>query len=715
MLKAALLAFVALPGMFPLAASALDSRASWREVHVSPAPEGRDDGDGSAEHPFATLERARDEVRAMRKAGIGGGMPDGGVTVTLHAGSYELARTLTLTAEDAGTEAAPIIYRAAPGEDVRISGGRRVTGWAAVTDPAVVARLDPAARGHVLRADLRALGITDFGTIGGGFGLDGGPGLELFFRDAPQSIARYPNEGFITIADVLGKTPVERPNAKACAEGDFTYDATDPEVRDRLARWKDETDPWALGYWLHDWAEQRQRIASIDPAAHRITLQPPYHHYGYRKGGWFYGFNLLCEIDRPGEWFLDRATGTVYFWPPEPIKDGDAVVSTLDTLLSLDGAAHVTFRGLTLEAARGTAIRVDKALGNRVEGCTLRNIGAWAVSMSGADSGVFNCEVTGTGDGGIRLSGGDRATLRPAHLVAENNHIHHWSRWNRMNRQGIALSGAGNRAAHNLLHDSPHTAIVFNGNDHLIEFNEIHDVCKESNDAGAIYAGRDWSMRGNIIRHNYLHHLSGFTGGRDKGCIGIYLDDMFSGVTITGNVFFDVTMAAYIGGGMDNRVENNLFIDCKPAVHVDARGLGWAHKWPEQWLKEIKDKGTLSGVRFDKPPYSERYPDLATLLTRTPPPPAPTGNIIARNIQFGGTWSHFEHDAGSMVTIEHNLLGVDPLFVDPTAARAGASVRAFQLRDDSPAFKAGVIGEAGFPRIPVEKIGRITRSAEEAK
>ncbi len=688
-----------------------------REIHVSPRPVAhRDDsGEGSALSHFASIERARDEVRAIRKAGT---FPAGGITITLHAGVYELSRTLELTGGDSGTEASPIVYRAAPGEEggVRISGGKRITGWKAVTDLTVLDRLDPAARGHVVRADLKAHGITDFGQMGGGFGLSGGPGLELFFRDQPQTISRYPNEGFITIADVHGPTKIDRPRAKACVEGEITYD---PGTADRLARWKDEKEPWALGYWLHDWAEQRQRIASIDPATKRMTLEKPYHHYGYRQGGWFYGFNMLCEIDRPGEWHLDREAGVIYFWPPDaetkPIQDGEATVSVLDTLVTLNGAQHVTFQGFTFEAARGTAIRIENARGNRVEDCTLRNTGSWAVSMSGESSGVFNCEVTGTGDGGIRLSGGDRSTLTPAHLAAENNHVHHWSRWNRMNRHGIALSGVGTRAANNLLHDSPHTAIHFSGNDHLIELNEIHHVCTESNDAGAIYAGRDWTMRGNVIRHNYLHHLSGFTGGRERGCIGIYLDDMFSGVTITGNIFYDVTNAAYIGGGMDNRIENNIFIDCKPAVHVDARGLGWARKWPDEWLREIKEKGTLSGVRFGSPPYSERYPELATLLTRTPAPPAPTGNIVARNIQFGGTWDDIEKAAAPLVKLEGNLLGVDPLFVDTVGARTGTSVGAFQLRDDSPAYKSGAMGAAGFERIPVEKIGRVTRSAERPK
>ena len=154
-----------------------------RGLHV--APSGDNAGDGSTTRPFATLERARDEVRAIRKARP---LPAGGVTITLHAGVYELARTLALTQEDAGTAASPIVYRAAPGAEVRISGGKRIAGWRAVNDPAVLDRLDPAARGHVVQADLKTLGITDFGTIGGGFGLVGYLNnsikvKELFHRD----------------------------------------------------------------------------------------------------------------------------------------------------------------------------------------------------------------------------------------------------------------------------------------------------------------------------------------------------------------------------------------------------------------------------------------------------------------------------------------------------------------------------------------------------
>ena len=220
-----------------------------------------------------------------------------------------------------------------------------------------------------------------------------------------------------------------------------------------------------------------------------------------------------------------------------------------------------------------------------------------------------------------------------------------------------------------------------------MEFNEIHSVCHESNDAGAIYAGRDWTMRGTVIRHNYLHDIEGFEG---RGCVGIYLDDMFCGTEIVGNVFHRVRSAAFIGGGRDCTIENNIFVDCQPAVHVDARALGWAKYHADEWVKEGNEKGTLSGIRFKEPPYSTRYPGLPGILADDPW--APKGNVIARNICTGGRWDDIEAKARPLLRFQDNLVDHDPGFVDLAA-------RNFQLKDDSPAWKLG------FKRLPIEKIG----------
>jgi len=252
---------------------------------------------------------------------------------------------------------------------------------------------------------------------------------------------------------------------------------------------------------------------------------------------------------------------------------------------------------------------------------------------------------------------------------------------------GISLSGVGNRATHNLIDNAPHQAISFGGNDHLMEFNEIHSVCHESNDAGAIYSGRDWTMRGTIIRHNYLHDITGFEG---RGCVGVYLDDMFCGTEIVGNVFCRVSSAAFIGGGRDCTIENNIFVDCEPAVHVDARAMGWAKYHADEWVKEGNEKGTLSGIRFRELPYSERYPKLVNILADDPW--APKGNVIARNICVGGRWDDIEAKARPLLVFRDNLLDQDPGFVD-------AATGNFQLKADSPAFKLG------FKRLPIEQIG----------
>ena len=194
-------------------------------------------------------------------------------------------------------------------------------------------------------------------------------------------------------------------------------------------------------------------------------------------------------------------------------------------------------------------------------------------------------------------------------------------------------------------------------------------------------------MRGTVIRHNYLHDITGF---ERRKCVEMYLDDMYCGTEIVGNVFWRVTSAAFIGGGRDCRIENNIFVDCAPAVHVDARAMGWAKYHADEWVKEGREKGTLSGIHYTKTPYSERYPKLPTILDEDPW--APRGNVIARNICVGGRWDNIESKARPLITFEDNLLDADPQFVD--AARGN-----FELKPESPAWKLG------FRRIPFEKIG----------
>ncbi|MFH1918968.1 MAG: right-handed parallel beta-helix repeat-containing protein [Planctomycetota bacterium] len=641
------------------------------------ATDGKDTNPGTEDQPFATLQRARDEIRRSK---AGGALPAGGITVEIRGGTYELSQPFELTAEDSGTEDAPIVYRSRQGETVKLVGGREVTGWKQVTDPAVLNRLDESARGQVWQADLKALGITDLEGIGRAGTYQSDPGLELFFQDKPMTLARYPNSGYMHIAATLDADGQPKTGIVTTPEGKFVCD--DP----RPARWAGEKGIWLHGFWVRDWADLRIPLASLDAAAHTISLGPtPGRTYGMRSGQWFYAENVLPELDSPGQWYLDRDTSILYFWPTEPLSSGKVVVSVVRDLVRLNDVSNVTFRGLLIEAGRGSAVVVNGGENVRVVASTIRNMGNWAVKVyGGIRHGVVGCDVYQTGQGGIHLEAGDRKTLTPAGHYAENNHIHHTARWDPVYQQAITVFGVGNRATHNLIHHVPHIAIGFTGNDQTIEYNEIHSSVFQSNDAGAIYTSppnETWSMRGHKIRFNYLHNIHGF---KDKGCIGVYLDDCFSSADISGNIFHDVATAILIGGGRDNLMTNNLFIRCGRAFSIDARGLGWAKGVGVFATKELFD------LNYKEPPWSVRYPELLGILEDEPL--APKGNVMARNICWGGPWGSTQAAAQPYVKFEDNLVDVDPRF-------AGEPPADFRLAEDSPARNLG------FQTIPFEKIG----------
>jgi len=648
--------------------------ALCEKIELFVSPTGNDGNAGTKTHPFQSLERARDVARQFTR--------DREVTVWLGGGVYERERPFELTAEDSGTLEKPVHWRGRPGEEVRIVGGEVVTGWKPVTDEAVLARLTPEACGKVVQADLKALAVAAYGEVKGG-------GLELFFEDKPMTVARWPNEGFIRITGLVEPDTLNVRGTKGSKTGKFIYEG------DRPKRWAGEKDIWVHGYWFWDWSDERHKVESIDTERRIISVLPPYHGYGYRVGQWFYALNILAEIDTPGEWYLDRETGILYFWPPMPIEEGRAIVSMLDTLVSFTDVSHVAFQDVIFEVARGTAITIKDGSQTRIAGCVLRNLGGWAVKIDGGtNNGVVGCDIYQIGDGGIGLNGhgiyarGDRGigrkTLIPAGHFADNNHIHHYARWNRMYVPAISIAGVGNRATHNLIHDAPHMAIDFGGNNHLIEFNEIYDVCQESNDAGAIYAGRDWTMRGTVIRHNFLHHITGLQG---RGCVGIYLDDMFSGTTIFGNIFYQVTNAAFIGGGRDCIVENNLFVDCEPSLHIDARAMGWASDQVNATMTK-----RLDAMPYKSDLWRKRYPELVNILDDEPA--APKGNVVTRNISFGGRWDDIEDVARPYITMIDNLVDQDPLFEDqpPQSFRLGATSPAYAIE---------------FKPIPFERIGLV--------
>ena len=643
------------------------------------APTGHDDASGLNEDaPLASLEAARDRLRAMHNKGA--------ATVLLRGGDYLRTQTFALNAADSGTPEAAIVYRSYPGERARLLGGCLLDTFAPVEDKTILSRVAPAAREHLLQCDLTALPIEDLGQFASrGFSRPTEPAhLELFYAGQRMEVARWPNRDWTHIDRPAAPKEDEHGGEQGDLAAGFFY------AGDRPSRWQHLEDIWLHGYWAWDWANSYEQLSSWDPATGLIRTQPPHGLYGFRKGQRFYFLNILEELDQPGEYYLDRAKGQLYFWPPDQPNAEIAVSTLADPLLRSHDTSHVHFADLTLAYGRGTGVEIrggDQAI---IAGCSIGQMGNHAVCIEGGNAhAVVGCDLGQLGDSGIRLSGGDRTTLEKAGHRAENNHIAHFGEWSRCYQPGVKITGVGHRVRHNLIHDGPHNAIQLAGNEHLLEYNHIHRVCLESGDVGAFYMGRDWTERGNTLRYNFIHD----TGGVGMGSMGIYLDDCASGTTLVGNIFCRCSRAVFIGGGRNNRVENNIFVDCAPAVQIDGRGLDPKPVWRQMVDQTMRQR--LDDVDYHSPPYNTRYPDLQQLdpyyAVEVGIPPE--GNLVVRNICRGGEWLRIHwHAEPKMVAVQYNMTDEDPLFVDEEAMD-------FQLRIDSPAY------ELGFKRIPVDKIG----------
>ncbi len=562
------------------------------------------------------LEVARALARTGRRMGP--------VDLVLEAGTYRLDRPLELTVSDSGTERHPAVWRAAVGATVRLTGAVRVTGWETVREAAILARLDAAARPAVRVTDLRSLGLSACGPmVRRGFGLPVVPGWpELVCGDRIMPLARHPNTGWLNVTATLTGRPVER----------FAF-------RDATVRtWNAQPDLWLHGYWAFDWADTWDPAVAFDGAHGEAAIGSPQGWYGVLPEARFTIVNALEALDEPGEWWLDRSAGRLYFWPPADAALETTELTWLDgPLVSIKGAHDLRLEGLTLENGRGTGVRITGGTACTVSGCTVRNLGTVGVDVEGGlRHTVTGCSIYETGDDAIRLGGGDRRTLAPSGHRADGNDLHDFSRLDRVYHPGIAVTGVGVRVTHNRIHDAPHNAILLGGNDHLIEANDISRVCRETGDAGAFYMGRNPTDRGTVIRGNLFHDLTeriASTADRWSHVMAVYLDDCACGTRIEGNTFVRAGWAVMIGGGRDHTVINNVFVDCTPAIHVDARGLTWGKPHFEgDW--EIKQR--FAEVPWESPRWTRRYPELARYWREDPT--RPRGNRIEGNTCLGGTW-----------------------------------------------------------------------------
>lgn len=627
--------------------------ASSIDVYV--AKDGSDANDGSFDSPVSTLRAARDLIRNHKAVRP---YPAEGFTVHVAGGVYYQEAPFVLNENDNGKPGSQIVYKALNEEKVYLSGGKNlpIDQFQKVKDKGVRKRLSGQAKEQVRCIDLKQLGIYDYGQhrqIGHAISVAPAP-LELFFNNEAMQIARYPNTGFVQIEEVVD--PGSNPRS-----GDYSVRGGIIKYKDeRHDLWAGQNDIWFQGTFSNGYADDKLHVEWINTKTKELKFSMP-HMYALRGGKDFTHYvalNILEELDMPGEWYIDRTTGILYFWPPSDLKSASVKVSILeDPVVCMEGVSHVTFQDFTVENGRGIGIYMERGCNNVVAGCTVRNFGTTGIFMgqgakqtvpyithdhyegvpvsrrvgnyaghiysyttwnrkAGTNHTILSCDVYNTGAGGIVLSGGDKRKLINGNNVVENCKIHDYNRRNKFRWAGVVVDGCGNKVRHNEIYNSDFQAIFTVGPEHVFEYNDIHHVTLHSDDVSVWYTGRDPSDRGQIIRYNYFHHC----GHKNRMNMGIYCDDSSGGISVYGNVFYKMMLAhgqLYSNTGWDISMKNNIIIE--PSHESVVLNLHY-YTWYRGKAPRVFGKGMLFEQRLFKdlnikePPYSERYPLLCNYM-----------------------------------------------------------------------------------------------------
>ncbi len=696
----------------------ISGRCSEKEFKFYVSKDGNDAWSGkipspsSSDGPFATLERARDEIRKL-KNGKEVNIP---FTVYVRDGTYTIEKTFLLESEDSGTEDYPITYQSYENEKPVLTGSK------------TVAEFKPY-KGEILQCDLKK---NNFDKI---------IFKQIFFCNKRQIIARYPN---LDVKDPHGGVWAYIASVDTGGVKDH-FICTD----DVIKKWTNLEQSEICIFPGYDWAWNIIPIKSANQEKSEIILTKNAS-YNLRIGDRYYVRNLFEELDSPGEWYVDRKNSVLYFWPTSDIEKGEVRIPVTGTIINIKKSKNIIFRGFTIENCDEDAILIQDCLNCNITKSIIKNCGGWGIKIEGGKkSGANGNDIFQTGGGGISVDGGDRKTLEQAENYAVNNYVHHTGIINKWYfSTAISCRGVGNLVAHNLVHDTPYTGIDFSGNEHIIEFNHVHHTNLEQCDGGCLYSCTfDWTQRGNTIRYNRIHNSGGFgkTGGIKDGKFtytyprftwGIYLDAPNSGHYVYGNIIWNTPFAAMDNhGGRDNVFENNILIDCTPFSPL-CLSPSFAY-WPTICNK-LKDNC------YPYSPYLKLYPDLADYLNTKPE--SMTGLKFIRNIVYYteeksksikknskgeqiiyhyNTYREdfsknefdfntiycpsdiqlkvkfsYEGEGSKLLTwkdwknlnVDKESIISDPLFID-------IKNHNFRLKDESPALKLG------FKQIPLDKIG----------
>ena len=445
------------------------------------ATSGSDHADGSKASPLRSLATAAARMRQLKAAGG---------TCIVHVAATGTYAPLHLDANDSNTA-----WRCHGGSLCEVSAGAQPGNisahWTTSTDP----RLPTVARGSVLeitldpaQAALLAPSTANHGGPGGGH-MPTEPHTSLYFKGKAMQLARYPNLGLSAFqtGPATNWTIVPSTGVGECLNW------TD----DRPTRWAAAAargDLQLHGMFFVQWKDSYVYNVSVDLQKRQLCHEGGYPVYGVAKGGVYYAFNLLEELDRPGEFVMDARARKLLFWPPTSFDPTKVLLSNATSILSLaNGTANVSVQGFAFRHSRGAGVAAIGPERFELDHCEVTDTGGEGVSI-GAEPGtdvryseplggshrVTNSTISRTGLAGVVVSCGRRRTLEACNALVSDNHISNFARWGLTYQPGIALAGVGVVVEHNRIERGPHLGLSAAGNDHVFSRNVISDVCLET-------------------------------------------------------------------------------------------------------------------------------------------------------------------------------------------------------------------------------------------
>lgn len=672
------------------------------KVYVS--ENGNDEADGSINSPLATIEKALQIAAESDKR----------VNIVLREGTYYQTGPILMDDTHSGT-----IISGYEGENVTISGGTKISAesFESVTNPEVLAKIPDSAEDNVKVADLSKLGITGAGRI---YPINyhmGKPSFEaLTVGNDRQRLARWPNEGYAQVKSFVKNEFAKNPHGgydtvyAYKGEMEFTY------ADDRADNWTADGTGWVIGYWKYSWAQDSMQISAIDPDLNTITTKgastfdPP---NASIPGGRWYAFNLLEELDSPGEWMIKD--DMLYFYPPAGKENEDVELSTNKiTGFEINGAENIIIKNITFANYRGEGIKLTDCENVIIADSKIRNTSCWAVNIEGG----FNCQVKGCelyslGMGAVRVNGGDRNTLTVSGHKITDNGIHDYGLEGRCYEPGISLYGVGVTVTHNEIYNAPHFAISFKGNEHIIEYNDIHDVVEETGDAGAIYCHGDYFGMGTKIRYNYIHDIELFYNEASPnipgGAVGIYFDDQHSGVSAYGNILENCQRGFLFNAGRYAEIYGNIIMN-SPETKQNNSSITAQSQETEGMAGTIYDS-TIEGL--DRDIWNKKFPGILAELEADREEGSlllPKGNKIINNVicQHGSVYitdtvKKYSTVYGNDVASYKNDLNLKvKAEIDEIIDRSGDN----WTKIEGTAYDSTV---PDFEPIPFGKIGRLTK------